>query len=112
MLEEMKNDTVIKEYVEVTYREQAGNLLQKLWGNILQGTDVSINQKEFDLLMDEVVENMYIALQLAFDSVEDLRTYIEFVSQYKEQQDLVGQLTEKSTKDLLPESRMLKIFNL
>lgn len=104
MLEEMKNDPVIREYVEVTYREQAGDLLQ--------GADISINQDEFKLLMDEVVDNRYIALQFAFDSVEDLRTYIEFVSQYKDQQDLVGRLTEKSTKDLLPESRMLKIFNL
>lgn len=112
MLEEMKNDPVIREYVEVTYRGQACNLLQKLWESVLQGADVSIDQGEFNLLMDELVENMYIALQLAFDSTEDLRVYIEFINQYKEQHAMLGQLTEKSTQDLLPEERIMKLFNL
>lgn len=111
MLGEMKNDPIIKGYVEVTYRVQAGNLLQKLWGRFIQGEDVSINQEEFEILMDELVEKMYIALQLAFDSVEDLRVYIEFMNQYKEQHEMVMKLTEKSTQDLLPEERIMQLFN-
>jgi len=112
MLQAMKADKDISRYVEVVYKEQAADLLFKMWTGMLQGTGMTLDEVEFSKLLDNIVENMYTNLQLSFDTKEELSEYIVFLSKYEDQQKLLLSLTEKSTQDLLTEDQLAKLFKL
>ena len=111
-LQEIKANPVVKEMVEVRYRKEAIDLLKKMWGTILKGEDISINQSELGLLVDDMVEKYYIALDFVFDDMERLVKYCTVFEEFRQEMEMTKALTEKSTQDLIPEERIMKIFSL
>ena len=112
MIEEMKQQGAVINLVEVVYRKKATTLLNKMWGSILEGSDITINQQELTNLVDELVQKYYTALTLTFDTTEEVVDYCEHQLKYQEQEDMMAALTEKSTQDLMTEETMQKVFNL
>ena len=112
MLEEMKQHGAVINLVEVVYRRQATALLNKMWGSLIEGHGITINQKELSNLVDELVQKYYTTLNLTFDTTVEAVEYCEHRLKYQEYEDMMAALTEKSTQDLMTEETLQKVFNL